>query len=282
MRVRVGHILSRCLLYPIIYYIVGYRKKVVRENLNLAFPETAEKERRAIERKFYLYFSDMVIETLIGRNFDTTIMRHFVHLYEEKSMQEHCAEYGGCFVIMGHFMNWEWTSSLAIPLTDDGKQFGIVYKQLSSTFFDRLMQQFRAKKGGFLIEMNQLLRVMIHQKNDPTVSATYYAMLADQRPGKAGKIKQYETLLLGQPVGMLTGTEQLARKFSYPIYYAYLIADKRGYYNATFMPIYNPEVDQEKPIGTATERFTRLLEKNIQEQPERWLWTHRRFLHSRK
>ncbi len=280
MRIRIGHLISRWVLYPICYYLIQYRKKVVRNNLQIAFPNKSIEERRQIERDFYLYFCDMLIEAWLGRNFSEEQMLSYVSLADEDVMDVNCQKYGGCFIMMGHFMNWEWTSALAIQLAKKNKDVGVIYKQLANATFDNIMQKLRSKKGGFLIEMDKLLRVMIERRNNANALPTYYAMLADQRPRKQALAKQHETQLLGRTIGMITGTEQLAMKFQYPIYYAHLLSSKRGYYSARFIQIYDP-AEGKLPAGEITERFTRHLEKNILEQPARWLWTHRRFLYKK-
>ncbi len=275
-RLSVVHFVSRWILFPLCYYVIRYRRKVVARNLQLVFPYKSKSERKQIERAFYLYFCDMLMEILFGRNFTAKQMRRFVTLHESDQMQADCAKYGGCFIMMGHFMNWEWISALSNQLCEDGRDFGVVYRRLTNAYFDDLMQRLRNKKGGFVIEMGQLLRVMISHKNMPDSNPIYYAMLADQRPRKQAKAKQYWTTLLGQEVGMMTGSEQLAMKFEYPVYYAYLYSTKRGFYEASFISIYDPK-EGNLPVGEITERFTRQLEKNIIRQPERWLWTHNRF-----
>ena len=52
------------ILYFLVYYIIGYRKKVVRKNLKNSFPEKSDRERLSIEKKFYAFFCDYIVETL--------------------------------------------------------------------------------------------------------------------------------------------------------------------------------------------------------------------------
>ncbi len=279
-RLAVIHFVSRWLLFPLCYYVIRYRREVVTHNLQLVFSHKNKYERKQIERAFYLYFCDMLMEILLGRNFSAVQMRNFITLHRLPTMEQQCTEYGGCFIMLGHFMNWEWISSVAEQFHETGADFGVVYRRLTNVYFDALMQRLRKQKGGFVIEMGQLLRVMISRHNAPESRPTYYAMLADQRPRRSARAKQYWTTLLGQEVGMMTGTEQLAMRFNYPVYYACVYATQRGFYEASFVPIYDPK-EGELPVGEITERFTRQLEKNIINQPERWLWTHNRFSHKK-
>ena len=54
--------------YYILYYVIGYRKKVVRNNLKLAFPEKTNKELLMIEKKYYRNLSDVFLESFKSMN----------------------------------------------------------------------------------------------------------------------------------------------------------------------------------------------------------------------
>lgn len=242
----------------------------------MAFPNKTKADILHIEKGFYLSFSDMIVETLVGRSFPPEVMHHFVEIDNLEATIATIKHYGGGFVMLGHFLNWEWLMDYANRFEALGVECGTVYKQLSSGYFDRLMLHIRASRGGFMVEMKQLLRTLVAQRN--AQRTTCYAMLADQRPRRLSA--QHRTTLLGQEVGMFMGTEQLARRFGYPVYYAYYRCQARGYYGLTPMLIYDPEKEQNLPLGTITERFARLLEENIRQEPSRWLWSHRRFVGS--
>ena len=51
-------------LYLIFFYIIGYRKKVVLGNLQLAFPKKELDELRTIQKKFFKHFTDIFIESI--------------------------------------------------------------------------------------------------------------------------------------------------------------------------------------------------------------------------
>lgn len=275
VRLSVGHFFSKWLLYPLCYYLIRYRRKAVRENLLMAFPEKSPKEICRIEKDFYLAFSDMIVEMLIGRHFSEADMRRFVVINNKEEASECCKRYGGGFFMLGHFLNWEWMVDYANQFADYGIECGTVYKRLTNSFFDRLMHRLRSRRGGFLVEMNQLLRVMVARRKDPDAVPTGYAMLADQRPRRNGT--QYRTAFFNRNVGFMTGTEQLAQRFCYPVYYARYRCLGRGRYEMTLVLIYDPDTDTHLPLGTVTERFVRLLEEDIRKEPSRWLWSHRRF-----
>ena len=56
------YVLSDCLYY-LLYYIIRYRRPIVRKNLTESFPEKSIDEIKQIEKKFYRYFTDQVLES---------------------------------------------------------------------------------------------------------------------------------------------------------------------------------------------------------------------------
>jgi Kdo2-lipid IVA lauroyltransferase/acyltransferase len=270
---RILYILSD-IFYPIIYYVVGYRKAVVRTNLKKSFPDKTEKELRRIERRFYHFFCDLFLETLYEINIsENEIKRRFTFINIEGVLKQH-ADGKGIMIMTAHYGNWEW--GMNFPLfTPRGMISCQIYKELSNKQFDRFMCNLRAKFGGINVEKRDLLRTMIKYKssNDQGI----YWMISDQTPAEQ-KI-HYWTELLHQDTPTLTGTEQLARKFDYAVFYAEIKCIKRGYYQCELIPItLEPTQTSEFEI---TEKYTQLLQKTIETQPEYWLWSHRRWKYSR-
>lgn len=274
-----AHWLSRWILFPLFFYLIRYRRKIVRENLQMAFPEQSTSERYTTQRLFYLYFSDMIMEIFCGRLLSNEQLSAHVKINDLDRVTGCIKQYGGGFCMLGHFINWEWIADYANQFAVHGVQGCTVYKRLSSKFFDRLMHRLRERSGGRLVEMNSLLRVMVANQRQAEPIPFCYAMLADQRPRH--NATQHRTTLLNREVGVLMGSEQLARRFDLPVFYTYITSSKRGYYELSFTQIYDPSAESDLPEGAITERFTRLLEDNIRTTPARWLWTHRRFAGSR-
>jgi len=100
-------------VYFLMYYVIGYRKKVVYENLKNSFPEKSEAELKRIERKFFRYLCDLFLETLktltISRK---QARRRCVFDEEAKALfNELNAKGQSCIIVLGHFGNWEWSGS---------------------------------------------------------------------------------------------------------------------------------------------------------------------------
>ena len=64
MPLRVHYIFSDVVFFPLIYYVLRYRRALVKQQLRDSFPDYDERRLRRIERDFYRWFSDYVVETL--------------------------------------------------------------------------------------------------------------------------------------------------------------------------------------------------------------------------
>ncbi len=260
-------------VYFLLYRIIGYRKKVVYENLKNSFPEKTHDELKTIEKHFYKFLCDLFLETLktltisekeaIKRcSFNSNTKKIFDELYEQKR---------SCILVMGHFGNWEWAGN-TFSLVNK-QQLYVIYHPLSNKHFDKLMYDMRSRFGTKLYAMKDTMREMIRNRNE--INAT--AFIADQTPSPEGA---YWTTFLNQDTPVFWGTEKIAQKLNYPVVYVTVNRVKRGYYevNSEYL-VMEPKNTTE---GEISELHTRKLEKDIIAQPEIWLWSHRRWKHKRK
>ena len=261
------------IFYPIIYYIIGYRKTVVRKNIKKSFPEKREKELRRIERRFYRFFCDLFVESMYEIHISKKEIKRRFEFVNYESASQQCAESKSVMIMTAHYGNWEWGVNFPLFLPKEIMAYQI-YKKLSNKQFDTFMYKLRAKFGGINVEKRDLLRTMLKMKAENNHGL--YLMISDQTP--AAKKIHYWTNFLNQDTPALTGTEQLARKFNYPVYYAETKRIKRGYYQCELIPISMNSAETAK--FEITEKYMQLLQKTIETQPEYWLWSHRRWKHS--
>lgn len=260
--------------FLIIYYIVGYRKKVVRTNLEKSFPKKTKKEILRIERRFYRYFCDLFVETLYEMHMSQKEILRRIDLGNVDPVLEQYKNGKSVMLMTAHYGNWEWASAISLILPKENPLHSI-YKQLKSNKFDSLMFELRSKFTGKNIEKKDLLRIMVRMKNEGKVAM--FGMISDQTPNI--KNAHYWTKFLNQDTPAVLGTEQLAKKFDYPVFYLHINRIKRGYYKCDYHLIsLEPKQTTEFEI---TETYMRILEKEIEAAPEYWLWTHRRWKYQR-
>ncbi len=260
------------LFFVILYYVLGYRKKVVMENLRNSFPEKSEKELKKIAFDFYRYLCDLFLETFKTLTISKKQMLAHCKMREEtqKLFDSYYVQQRSIIIVMGHFGNWEWAGNVV----DSSKhQLYVIYHQLSNKYFNNLVIKMRTRFGTKLIEMKSTLRDMVTNRKDITATA----FIADQTPFPENA---YWTNFLNQDTPVFTGTEKIASKFNYPVIYISVKRIKRGYYEIFGELLFeNPKETEEGEISKA---HTRRLEKDIMAQPEIWLWSHRRWKHKRK
>lgn len=258
--------------FVLLYYVVGYRKKVVRENLANSFPDKPAKELEVICRDYYRYFCDLFLETFKTLTISKAAMLRHCSLTPEtvELFKRLHAEGKSIILVMGHYGNWEWGGNSFSMLCP--QQLYVVYHPLANKHYDGLMYRMRTRFGTKLIPMQETFREMVKLRGE--INAT--ALIADQspRPDTAQWVN-----FLNQDTPVFTGTERIASKMNYPVVYVSVSRVKRGYYTVT------AEVLLDKPAtaapGQITEIHTRRLEADIIRQPATWLWSHRRWKHKR-
>jgi len=257
-------------LYLFVYKVIGYRKKVVAENLKNAFPEYNNSELLALEKKFYHFFCDMVLESFKTLTITPKSLKKHVK-FNGNGVFEKCKSEGkSVVVVMGHQANWEFAG--AIFSFEKTHQLYIIYHPIKNKYFDKMMFNMRTRLGNKMYAMKDTVRGMITNKDELTATA----FLADQTPSPKGA---FWTKFLNQDTPVFKGTAKLAKKFNYPVVYASVNRLKRGQYEVSIeMLVEHPSDFTEDAIS---ELHTKRLEKDIIANPELWLWSHRRWKHKK-
>ena len=255
-------------LYFLAYHIIGYRKKVVMQNLDRAFPEKSKAEKIRIARRFYLNLIDSFVEALkllsVGDRF---IEKQFTGNWEV--LNDLYKTGRSCQILVGHTFNWEWGNyALARKVS---YKFLAVYMPLSNKIFERLFLSLRQKSGAIMLPATEMKSSMIPHRG------TQYALglVADQSPGSPSRA--YWIQFFGQKTAFIPGPEKGARSGNIPVVFAHIEKKRRGYYNAVFsMGEVNPG---STPEGEITIKYARYMESVIRQFPDMWLWSHKRWKH---
>lgn len=259
--------------YFIIYRVIAYRKKVVFQNLRNSFPEKTESEVKQIAKDFYKHIADLFIEFLKGFSISKDEIQKRVKIVNLEIIKNYTDKNQSIIIVTGHISNWEW---LLHPLNLSGIPMDIVYQKLSSPLFDKLTLFIRSRFTITpLIEKQDTLRKTVERKD-----ITRALVLGSDQSPQNWK-SAYWTTFLNQDSGFFTGTERIARKFDYPVFFSEMRRIKRGCYEIEFTEIANPNEYPNLRMGEITERFVRILDKSIQKYPSDYLWSHRRWKHKR-
>lgn len=257
-------------LFVLVFHVAGYRRKVVRTNLRNSFPEKSEAERRRIERDFYRWFCDLVLETLKTLTITPATLNKRVSVEGVDVLQRHFAAKRSIILVMGHWGNWELGGARFSQL--GVHHLNVIYHPLHNKQFNGLIRHMRMRLGNGLYAMKDAVKDMVRDRH--VVTAT--AFIADQTPPPEGA---YWTTFLHQDTPVFRGTGRIAVKLDRPVVYVGIDRPRRGRYVMRFEPL----VDEPAQLteDAINELHTRRLEQDIRYRPAIWLWTHRRWKHQR-
>lgn len=264
---RLLYVLSDC-IYFFVYILIGYRKNTVRYNLKTAFPEKSEKELRIIERKFYRHFCDMFLEMIKSMNIKKEDLLARYQFENKELITTFDQRNQSSILVMGHYASYEWVFALQLSMQHPGYA---VYKKIKHKQFDDLIRKIRSRWNTFMIDAKHTISII--KKLESENKTGCYGFIADQTP-RYHRAK-FWTTFLGHELPFFTGVERISREFGLPVLYYGVDKVKRGYYKGRFTVLTADGSKTED--GEITAAFAKALEKQINERPELYLWTHKRF-----
>jgi KDO2-lipid IV(A) lauroyltransferase len=256
-------------LYFIIYRVIGYRKKVVLQNITRSFPDKTAAEHVQIVKDFYRHLCDLVVESLKVFTISQAEVTERMKVANPDFMDRFYEQGKNVIMAGGHYNNWE-LFAVAIDASIKHKAVAI-YKPLSSLFFDKKMRESRSKYGLEMISTKKV-EEEFKRANAPLRTIIFGF---DQSPRSAKKC--YWSTFLNQDTAMLFGVEKYAKEYSLPVVYARINKVSRGHYITEFVESIEDPLNT--GYGEITKRMNDLLEKDILRQPEYWLWSHKRWKH---
>lgn len=254
------------ILYVLLYYIIGYRKQVVNENLKNSFPSKSEFERNKIAKDYFKYLCDLIVETIKMITINEKQARNHFKILNPELLEKYTSENRNIIVVAGHYGNWEMANVISFCTTN--RKF-IVYKPLTNRIFDNFMNSVRSKFVLEMVPMKNILRKLASHRNEPTITI----LVSDQTPVRHEV--QYYTNFLNQKTAVFLGVEKIAKMNNSVVLFFKINCVKRGFYEAKFeMLEENPSNSIEHEI---TEKHVKFLENIINIQPRYWLWSHKRW-----
>lgn len=261
------------LIYPLAYYIIRYRRRIVAKNIKNSFPEKSSCELKVLEKKFYRHFIDLFFETVKIRNISEKELKKRIQYKNLELLEEYFSKGKSVITILGHYGNWEW--HVGFPLHSPHAPLAS-FLPLNNRYFNTWMIKLRRKFGAKLVPSTEVIKTVFElQKKRELFNC---AFVADQSPQKGHT--QFWTEFLNQETPVFIGPEKIARKFNFPVVYMRMSKLRRGYYEVDVVELC--EHSSECAEFEITERHVRELENQIKQKPEFWLWTHRRWKFSKE
>lgn len=259
------------IVYFLTFNFVRYRRKVVRTNLVTAFPDKNEAELLKIEKGFYKHFIDFIFESIKAVSISSKEVLKRTSIKNPEILDRLYNEDKNVIVTCGHYNNWEFYS-LSLPKLTRYTTYSI-YQPLKNKFYDQILFNSRTRNGMNLIGTKDIIPFFTSSTDEKKM----VVIVNDQSPSNLNSA--YWNTFLNQETGWNNGPEKLAQKYDYTVLFGHSKKIKRGFYEVEFTLI--AEKPSELPVGEITNIYAKLLEKLIQEKPEFWLWSHKRWKHKR-
>lgn len=260
-------------LYFFNYYIFQYRKKIVFNNLKMAFPEKSDKEIKRIAKEFYLHFGDILVDSIKAFSMSKESFAKRYKFLNLELLNDYYPKNKSVVLIGAHYANWEWFihSAQYTKHTIYG-----TFNTLKNPYFDSMIRKSRGRFGGALVPTNLTIPEII--KNQEIGKLSIYGLISDQSPML--QKTHYWSEFMGIKVPIHTGAESIAKKYNFPVVYFNAERIKRGYYEITLTKLAeNPREFKDYEI---TDQFISLLENQIRKEPALYFWTHKRWKHKDK
>lgn len=255
-------------IYILLNYVIGYRRKVIYNNLKNSFPEKSEAEIQLIQKKFYKNFAEYMVETLKSFSISQEELNKR-HTYSNLDIFQECENAQKDVILMaGHVFNWEWFVGLAPNLYTE--KTVAVYHKVRNKFWEERINQIRGKFGTIPLDMKNTPRYMMSTPNNGEHA---YLFVADQSPKKSAI--HYSLQFLNQETPVFVGFDKLAIKKEMAVIFCKMVKVKQGHYHTTFERIL-PEGENYEPMEIV-HKFFQNLEETIKENPDNWLWSHKRW-----
>jgi Kdo2-lipid IVA lauroyltransferase/acyltransferase len=258
-------------LYLIIYYIARYRKKAVFKNLTIAFPDKSEQEIEKIAKAFYRHFSDFLLEiTRCIRMSKKDVDKHFKVLNPE-IFQELARKDKSFALVSAHYNNWEWMINFSSWMPHD---YLVIYRPLRNWLTNRLSVYMRSRHGANLYPMESIFREALKRHANKQLFCILF--LADQRPPWNS---HFWTIFMNHETAFFEGVEKMSKKLDLAVVFMDIQKVRRGYYEARYEILFESTASlAENAITLST---VKRIEEEIKARPEFWLWSHKRFKHTR-
>ncbi len=258
-------------LYFIAFYIVRYRREVVSKNLRNSFPEKTTVELKALEKRFYRQLIDVMLEAIKASTMTEAEFGERVRFDNADIFNDHVANKQSVVLLAAHHCNWEWllpACNTTLPFPVDA-----VYKPLHQKFVDDFMLQSRSRFGAKPVPHKSAVMDIMQRRNEMRA----FAMVADQSPKR--REEKYWMQFLNQETSFQVGMVKIPQMTKYPVYFAAMRREGKGYYSVKFVPLAEPPYA--RGDNTIIERYAEALEGSIAAQPEAWLWSNDKWSRAR-
>ena len=258
--------------FLLLYHVFRYRRAVVAQNLERAFPDMPEADRKRLGKQFYRQLCDVAVEIIKARRMPAEAFLERARFINPELLEQYSEGFNKSVIVLTiHQGNWEWmlhgaTTHFQIPIDP-------VYKPLHNKSVDELIYGIRSQFGSRPLAMDESVKDIIRRRREFRI----FVMVADQSPIRSER--GYWTQFMNQEANFYLGAETIAKMTKFPVLYAQCRRLRRGYYEIEFKEVAQAPYDKES--HAITDRYVALAEEAIRAEPQSWLWSNRRWKRDR-
>lgn len=258
-------------LYYLIYYVVKYRKTTVFHNLRSSFPHKTDEEIHRIARAFYRHFSDFLLEAVKMISISPEKLNNRMKVKNPEVFRDLAERNQNFALVTAHYNNWEMMINLPHHMVH---RCMIIYRPLNNKVTDQLSLYMRGRFNNVMVPMENIFREGVKCRSEKRLFSIWF--LADQRPPRNSR---FWTNFLNHETAFFEGVEKISKKLGMAIVFMDIQKVSRGHYEARLEKLFDnsAETAENEVILTCV----RKMEEEIVQRPEFWLWSHKRFKHSR-
>lgn len=253
-----------------LFHVARYRRKTVGENIFLVFPEKTKQQRLHLEKYFYKYLADVVVETIMLAGMTHAELLGRVEVVGLEHINKYIERKQSVILLSAHQGNWEWmlaAVSLLCPC-----QLDALYRPLHNLNMDRFFMEMRTRFGSGMIPAEKALRIILKLRRETCA----FGILGDQNPRR--RDDKYWVQFMGIETPVVIGPERIARMTGYPLFYVATKRLARGKYRCEIRLLAEAPYGQD---GDISQMYMDAIESHIRSQPECWMWSHHRWRYAK-
>ena len=239
--------------------LIKYRSDVAKKNIETSFPQLNESQTNEILKKFYNHLFNLIIEIIKSLTLNKSHILKRVKIHNLAQLKKSIQSKKNIVIICAHYSNWEWLF-LRLSLIEN-INLSAIYQTLSNKYFNEIIIKIRTKFGANIIPLQDWKRFLLNQEKRKTC-----LFVADQVPPKPQEGIRIN--FLNKSTLFHVSPEKTAKLLNAEVYYTDIQNMQKGYYKVNLIKLYSHNI---------TKEYTELLEKTIKQNPQYWLWSHKRW-----
>ncbi len=248
--------------------VIRYHRKDALEALRRAFPEKKESERRSLLQSMYRNLGINLVEEFRLQHIPEELLKKSISWEGESIAHDVLAAGKGMIVLSAHLGNWDILCTLAprfnYPTT-------IITKNIKNKALNRFWMEARSRFGLQFVPAHNSYRLCLAALRRNEI----IGFILDQNMIRTEGIF---VDFFGKPACTTPGLAFMSAQSGAPVVPVFITRQQDGTHRVRLLPAIAPPPDRKpETIQQYTQLYTKVIEDNVREHPDQWIWIHRRW-----